>query len=760
MANAELKVLLSGDAKQLSSTMKKASEDLGGFNSDLKKTQPALESLDKSINKTASNLSKIGKEAAKSAGDALKDLSNSLNKLDFSDKLSDVQNKLNASIDQMAASALKGGNAIDGLSNEAEQAVPQMTRLQSAVARFGGGVKTFSTANFELVSGVKLSGKELSKLPSSANRATESLVGLGRVVQDAPFGFIGIANNINPLLESFQRLKKETGSTKGALKSLASGLGGAGGIGLAVSVVTSLLVVFGDRLFKTSKAVEEAEDANKKYKESIDGIFQNAGKEASEVISLIAVLKNETETRERKLAAIKELQRIQPEVFNNLKLEGNAVSGLDAAYQSYLSNLRTVIAVKIKQAKLEQLITKQLQQQGATMTESERVMMNALDAFKQDQINQRIGGIGGEQTVFGKFLQKEQEAAKKEGAKLTSDIEGLFKQLVELSKGVDLKIDTKSPDKEADKFYNELIRKAKAFEKFINDRTIRFANFEVDPNETRAETIKRAQDFIQRAINDRGSFIIKTQKFAIELIPDELTIEPTQKYFEKQRHVAEKLMKDLQEEITKLTKRNPILIEFERVQAEQKARGAELAGSLGLSIEGVNAPTSLLTQMQKNAVNAANTINSILTPAFGSLFDEIRNGENPMKAFFKSIGQSIEQLIQKLIQAAIQAAIIQAFFPGLAGGGAGGFASIFQSLIGFKAEGGPVFSAKPYIVGEKGPELFIPSRSGQIIPNNQLNAGLATVTAGSLNVNITGRLRGRDMRLQNARQAGYEVRNV
>ena len=34
--------------------------------------------------------------------------------------------------------------------------------------------------------------------------------------------------------------------------------------------------------------------------------------------------------------------------------------------------------------------------------------------------------------------------------------------------------------------------------------------------------------------------------------------------------------------------------------------------------------------------------------------------------------------------------------------------------------GGPVTGGTPYIVGEKGPELFVPNNSGQIIPNNQL----------------------------------------
>lgn len=44
-----------------------------------------------------------------------------------------------------------------------------------------------------------------------------------------------------------------------------------------------------------------------------------------------------------------------------------------------------------------------------------------------------------------------------------------------------------------------------------------------------------------------------------------------------------------------------------------------------------------------------------------------------------------------------------------------------------QAEGGPVSNNTPYIVGEAGPELFIPSGSGTIIPNNRLSGGGATI---------------------------------
>jgi murein DD-endopeptidase MepM/ murein hydrolase activator NlpD len=44
----------------------------------------------------------------------------------------------------------------------------------------------------------------------------------------------------------------------------------------------------------------------------------------------------------------------------------------------------------------------------------------------------------------------------------------------------------------------------------------------------------------------------------------------------------------------------------------------------------------------------------------------------------------------------------------------------YQDAITPKAVGGPVFSGHPYLVGEQGPEIIVPSSSGMVIPNHDL----------------------------------------
>ena len=297
--------------------------------------------------------------------------------------------------------------------------------------------KGVSQTTSQVSNAVGKAEQSLKRLTPASNQATLAMTNLGRVVQDAPFGFIGIANNLNPLLESFQRLKATTGTTGGALKALGSSLIGPAGLGFAISTASSLLLVFGDKLFSAGKKSSEAADNFKKLSDATKAIFEGAGKEAAEVSTLIAVLKSETETRERKLIAIKELQKIQPEVFNGIKLEGNAVSGLDDAYKNYISNLRTVIAVKIKQAQLEQLITKQLQLQGATRTNTENALFDAVNNFQDSQLNAARQDPSQRGAIAQSILGKRGEL-KGELNQVQADIDFILRQIGELSKGVKL----------------------------------------------------------------------------------------------------------------------------------------------------------------------------------------------------------------------------------------------------------------------------------------------------------------------------------
>lgn len=131
----------------------------------------------------------------------------------------------------------------------------------------------------DLQAGLSQASQSINNFSSQLNRAarptadaTNALTNLSRVAQDAPYGFMGIANNLNPLLESFQQLSIKSNGAGGALKSMAAGLSGPAGIGLALGVVSSLVVAFKDDISDFFNELISGEENLKSYKSSLDGI--------------------------------------------------------------------------------------------------------------------------------------------------------------------------------------------------------------------------------------------------------------------------------------------------------------------------------------------------------------------------------------------------------------------------------------------------------------------------------------------------------
>ena len=99
--------------------------------------------------------------------------------------------------------------------------------------------------------------KNMSKTAKETANGSSAMLAFSRTVQDAPFGLLGISNNITNLTEQFGALKNRTGSAGGALKLMLRDLRGFGGITFGISVATSLLLAFGDKLFKVKSRVSE-----------------------------------------------------------------------------------------------------------------------------------------------------------------------------------------------------------------------------------------------------------------------------------------------------------------------------------------------------------------------------------------------------------------------------------------------------------------------------------------------------------------------
>lgn len=93
-------------------------------------------------------------------------------------------------------------------------------------------------------------------------------------------------------------------------------------------------------------------------------------------------------------------------------------------------------------------------------------------------------------------------------------------------------------------------------------------------------------------------------------------------------------------------------------------------------------------------------------------------------------GQNIGKALVNSFKAAAAEALASGLFRLLLGGSSGGglFGGLFSLLgnIGARANGGPVSAGRPYLVGERGPELIVPRAAGMVIPNGAFGRSAGT----------------------------------
>jgi hypothetical protein len=101
----------------------------------------------------------------------------------------------------------------------------------------------------------------------------------------------------------------------------------------------------------------------------------------------------------------------------------------------------------------------------------------------------------------------------------------------------------------------------------------------------------------------------------------------------------------------------------------------------------------------------------------------------------KSLGEVAANVLNNIANKILDVAVNMALFGAMSGTGTGGglLGGLFKPSP--RALGGPVSAGSPYLVGERGPELFMPSRGGSIIPNNALGGGGTSVV---VNVDASG----------------------
>jgi hypothetical protein len=556
------------------------------------------------------------------------------------------------------------------------------------------------------------------RLPAGTNQANAALINLGRVAQDAPFGFIGIANNLNPLLESFQRLQAETGKTSLSLKALGASLIGAGGIGLALSVIQFFALGGADGLInlfngsqKASEGLKTLGEEAKKTAESEKALNQEISSasqaiigQAKELEQIERLLTNTaaaydvlTESTKRQAFAqflfgqrSKEVQNILDGVIKQ-QLQQAKIKNPFAAngIREYTQDLFAV-------RKFQEDVRKGLIQFSVAGLEAAKTTQ-AIAESQADLNNLNIIGQGFD-NLFASIVNGSSKAPKaaKEIETVTSTLQNLQKEieflnLTEITFGKDQSV---AKIKEIDSAIRKLIK-----------------DFKVDPQDTIIQQLLTGGKLfnIVEGLNIPGIRGL-TQDFA-KVIQTEAATGPTP------------------------TITIPINIQAAIEKLNSGGQGA----------------------IQAFLVDATDTVEAALEGLFSNIGSSI--GETLSRAlqgtatigdFFKSIfnqlGASMVALGKFFIQTGIQIKVIKAFLiknPALAIAGGlalvalGGLIQARTNTPGF-ATGGTAPGGS-ILVGERGPEIITAPRGATITPNAQTNAMLSGAGGGTVVFRIQGR---------------------
>ena len=373
-----------------------------------------------------------------------------------------------------------------------------------------------------------------------SNSAAFALTNLGRVAQDAPFGFIGIQNNLNPLLESFTRLKQETGGTGSALKALGSSLIGPAGLGIALSLVSAGVLLYQQYQQKANRETKVAVDANKELADSIKSISgvqaegrSNASKDLSQLQSLYNATQNANIPAKERLKIADDLIKRYPKYLEGLTAE-QVLAGKAAS--AYISLTNAILAKGYAQAAEEnrqKLINQQLNAKVELTKEQAALDKSAAELSKRTAQKQATLDIQGQAALEG-GISKTSKAVENSKNKI-NELNQVYKNAASEIKilddvtqgliktfGADVVIDPEKIDKSNKnlKTQSDILKALSVdFKQIASDVSITFGQ----GNEQRVVALRKAiNDLISIGFTADSSIIKRLQTQLLAIDPDQI----------------------------------------------------------------------------------------------------------------------------------------------------------------------------------------------------------------------------------------------
>jgi tape measure domain-containing protein len=278
-------------------------------------------------------------------------------------------------------------------------------------------------------------------------------------------------------------------------------------------------------------------------------------------------------------------------------------------------------------------------------------------------------------------------------------------------------------------------------EKEIKDITAQELNLRLQLLQAQAAQNKELEAFYQRQLSLLEINQRKIGQNEREAQIFEVMVRYTQTMRDLERQRSEEIATKTLESVAKLsegyTANINALKELNNQQLQQQNLAEGIAGTLGQT----------MTSAFEALVIGAESFNASLRGIASGVLIEIANQLLRIYIIEQAIS-TLRTFLSPISGGGIpgygQGAVATGAF-GVSSGGFGGpsvagipLGPFAGGTFGVRAAGGPVSAGSPYLVGERGPELFMPRTSGSIYPNDALGAGGVQVGAVNITVQNTG----------------------
>ena len=256
------------------------------------------------------------------------------------------------------------------------QIVATQVPVKELRKEFGNFAKEVEKVRFDKFNNsLKSTSKASGDFSKASGGATSAVLELGRVVQDAPYGLRGMANNITQLASQMAFATKSAGSFGGALKQMGKAMLGPLGIVFAISAVVSIM--------------EGMEGSSNKAKKAIDSLNETFGEEATKLMVLKDALNDSNISLETKKELVSkanvDFKDLNISISDTGKLSEESAEKIDLLSMSFIKNAKARAIAKLIQDEMVEQSKIEAQKAGENLKWYETAYYALIN---------RIGGAG------------------------------------------------------------------------------------------------------------------------------------------------------------------------------------------------------------------------------------------------------------------------------------------------------------------------------------------------------------------------------